>query len=414
MGIQVEVSRFAKIEKASIKTSDFLLFVGDNNSGKTLMMELLYGIIDLLSDWKADVGRAKITEMEEVTYIRFSEDWLAETENSINSYLWKNKKNFLRKYFSAEIPVDEIKIHFDKTEKIFYIGSIAETAYLEKEYTDGSRVNVTCDVSGTVDEMKLRLAQCVLRDMLGLPMGKKQLFLPAARAGLQMLYRNFFASMPGQAGVALPVYDYLKFLQTYTPGVLFSQNEEELIEFVDRELLGGKIEYQNDTFMYRESNSLIPLNMASSMIHELSSFDSALKSERSVGYLYYDEAGNSIHPIKQGSLAKALIRYCNLGNKIIVSTHSDTLAGKMNNLILVSRMDNIIRKNEVLAKLDWSVQDMLQTDKTVNVYEFKQDGRGGVFVEELEFFAYPRIGYDFGRFNENIDLLYDESQCIMG
>ena len=132
MGIQVEVSRFAKIEKASIKTSDFLLFVGDNNSGKTLMMELLYGIIDLLSDWKADVGRAKIMEME------------------------------------------------------------------------------------------------------------------------------------------------------------------------------------------------------------------------------------------------------------------------------------------VLAKLDWSVQDMLQTDKTVSVYEFKQDGRGGVFVEELEFFAYPRIGYDFGRFNENIDLLYDESQCIMG
>lgn len=414
MSIRVDVRKFAKIENASVKTGDFVMFLGDNNSGKTLMMELMYGIINMISDWNVEIGCAKITEMEDITYIKFSSEWFAEIESIIDNYLKNNRRSFLLECFSIEIPVEEIAVHFEMTEKEFYVGTIAETAYLEKEDADGNRKNIVCNVAGTVDEMKLRLAKYALLDMLGLPVGKRQLFLPAARAGLQMLYRNFFVNRQGKSGLALPIYDYLKFLQTYLPKTQFGENEEELIEFVDRELLDGKIEFRNDVFMYREGNCYVPLNRASSMIHELSSFSSVLKSEGSYGYLYYDEVENSIHPIKQGSMAKALMRFCNLGNKIIISTHSDTLAGRINNLILVSRMKNVIRKNDILEKLNWSMWDMLQPDKTVNIYEFKKNEKGSVVVEELEFFDYPKIGYDFGRFNENIDMLYDESSCIMG
>lgn len=414
MSIRVDVKKFVKIEKASVKIGDFSLFVGDNNSGKTLMMELMYGIVNLISNWDAEIGCAKITEMENITYIRFSGEWFAEMEGRVNSYLRDNKRSFLLECFSIEIPVEEITVHFENAEEVFYVGTIAETAYLEKEYNDGHRVNIAGNARGTVDEMKLQLAKYALLDMLGLPMGKGQLFLPAARAGLQMLYRNFFVNMQGRSGMALPIYDYLKFLQTYSPRTQFDGNEEDLIEFVDRELLGGKIEYQNDMFMYREDHCFIPLSAASSMIHELSPFSSVLKSEGSYGYLYYDEVENSIHPIKQGIIAKALMRFCNLGNKIIISTHSDTLAGKINNLILVSKMKNVIRRNDILEKLNWSMQDMLQPEKTINIYEFIKNEKGSVVIEELDFFDYPEIGYDFGRFNENIDKLYDESNCIMG
>lgn len=414
MSIRVDVRKFAKIEKASVKTGDFSLFVGDNNSGKTLMMELIYGIVNIISNWDVEIGCAKITEMEDIIYIRFSGEWFAEIESSVNSYLRDNKRSFLLECFSTEIPVEEITIHFENAEEVFYVGTIAETAYLEKEYDDGRRVNIAGNVTGAVEEMEFQLARCALLDMLGLPLGKRQLFLPAARAGLQMLYKNFFVSTQGRSGMALPIYDYLKFLQTYLPRTQFDENVENLIEFVDRELLGGKIEYRNDVFMYREGDRFIPLNMASSMIHELSPFSSVLKSEGSYGYLYYDEVENSIHPIKQGSIARALMRFCNLGNKIVISTHSDTLAGKINNLILVSRMKNILRRNDILENLNWSMQDMLQPEKAVNIYEFKKNEKDSVVIEELDFFDYPEIGYDFGRFNENIDMLYDESNCIMG
>lgn len=44
MRTKIKVKNFAKIEKGTIYLDDFLLFVGDNNSGKTLLMELLYAL----------------------------------------------------------------------------------------------------------------------------------------------------------------------------------------------------------------------------------------------------------------------------------------------------------------------------------------------------------------------------------
>ena len=82
---------------------------------------------------------------------------------------------------------------------------------------------------------------------------------------------------------------------------------------------------------------------------------------------------------------------------MIISTHSDTMAGKLNNIILLSRMKNIAERNK----------------KNVMVYEFVKNQEGKVKVSALEFMSYPRIGYEFDRFNENIDQLYDESNSIM-
>ena len=45
MRVKLEVRNFAKIEFEEIYLDDFVLFVGDNNSGKTLTMELIYGVV---------------------------------------------------------------------------------------------------------------------------------------------------------------------------------------------------------------------------------------------------------------------------------------------------------------------------------------------------------------------------------
>lgn len=70
MRTKIKVKNFAKIEKGTIYLDDFLLFVGDNNSGKTLLMELLYAIVELIRKWKADCSNVKMTETEYVKYIQ--------------------------------------------------------------------------------------------------------------------------------------------------------------------------------------------------------------------------------------------------------------------------------------------------------------------------------------------------------
>lgn len=47
MGWRVKVSGYGKIESAEIEAAPLTLFVGDNNSGKSYLMSLLWGIRNL-------------------------------------------------------------------------------------------------------------------------------------------------------------------------------------------------------------------------------------------------------------------------------------------------------------------------------------------------------------------------------
>ena len=94
MRTKIKVNKFAKIESADVYLDEFLLFVGDNNSGKTLLMELIYGIVELIRKWKADYSNVKIVETEYVKYIRFAKEWYKDVESKINLYLKENKDFF--------------------------------------------------------------------------------------------------------------------------------------------------------------------------------------------------------------------------------------------------------------------------------------------------------------------------------
>lgn len=414
MKTKIEVNKFAKIENATVYLDDFLLFVGDNNSGKTLLMELIYDVVNLICDWKADYSYIKTTETEYVKYIRFDQRWYKDVENKINFYLKENKDKFIIDNFNSLIPLESVSIKFEDYEDLFYIGTISgKKAGLQKQYPNGDREDVVGDLQVSDDILDV-MAHRVLIDIIGMRNDEKQLFVPAARAGLQMLYRYLFVeTTSANAGLPRPVSEYLNFVQTYTNKFNIGLEETDLIKFMEEQLLNGKVNYENGQFVYIEEDSVIPLNYASSMIHEVSVLPSILKCNQEIGYIYYDEIENSVHPLLQGAVAQALIRFCNLGKKMIVSTHSDTMAGKLNNIILLSRMKNIVEKNEKIQEIGLTSKDMLNNTRNVMVYEFKKNKNGKVKVEELEFMSYPRIGYEFDRFNENIEQLYKESNSIM-
>ncbi len=413
MRIKVEVKNFAKIESAVVYLDEFMLFVGDNNSGKTLLMELLYGIVELIKKWKADNSNIKTTENESARFIKFDREWYKDVEYKINLYLKENKEEFIIKNFQSRIPLESVLVQFEELDDVFYIATISDKMSLEKQYSNGNRIVIFEDLQ-EIDYAEDFFAHRVLIDTIGMEEDEKQLFVPAARAGLQMLYRYMFAETTStNAGLPLPVSEYLDFIQTYTKKVDLSLEESELIQFVEGKLLGGKVDYKNEQFVFMEKQSIIPLNCASSMIHELSVLSSVLMSNQKIGYIYYDEVENSVHPLLQGEVARALVRLCNLGNKMIISTHSDTMAGKLNNIILLSRMKNVVQRNRKIEKVGLTNKDILDDTNHVAVYEFTKNREGKVKVSALEFMSYPQIGYEFDRFNENIDKLYDESNSIM-
>lgn len=46
--MKLNVENFGKIKSASVELNGYSIFVGDNNSGKTYLMQLIYGVVESL------------------------------------------------------------------------------------------------------------------------------------------------------------------------------------------------------------------------------------------------------------------------------------------------------------------------------------------------------------------------------
>lgn len=105
MNIIIGVEKFGKIEKAEITLGKLVLFVGENNSGKTYMMQLLYGVISKIINHyeilmaQYEKGTVKYTVTPEKILL-----W----EKEINEYLDKEKKTIIRDIFYRDIPIGSI------------------------------------------------------------------------------------------------------------------------------------------------------------------------------------------------------------------------------------------------------------------------------------------------------------------
>ena len=240
-----------------------------------------------------------------------------------------------------------------------------------------------------------------------------QLFLPASRSGLQLLYRYYFAGKT-EENLVMPVKDFLRFLQLYTEDNRMDKVRLDLLKFGEEHLLQGKVVQRGDETFYIESQGgkIVPLYIASSMIHELAPFIKALGATQRIDWLYCDEVENSLHPLLQGEMARWLIRMVNAGMHIIISSHSDTMASRLNNLFMLTQLNKDKADFKMLSELELMNADLLRSNVKVGVYEFQSKDEGKTGVEKLEFISYPMMGYDFQLFSSNLDKLYNEADRI--
>ena len=112
-------------------------------------------------------------------------------------------------------------------------------------------------------------------------------------------------------------------------------------------------------------------------------------------------------------MARLMIRLVNSGIRMIISTHSDSMAGNMNNLLTFTMGNwSAELKEKKMRDLSLEEADILQT-KDVHVYQFVNTDHGTSNVGELEFRTVNNLGYDFELFNQNLRNLSDDTIKIM-
>lgn len=452
------VKNFAKIEEAKIDISNFTIFVGNNNSGKTKLMELIYGVLREICTL---CPNSVVTFVENRAEIRKHEIELI--IEYVNGYLRKNKKEIINSIFNQYIPIEDMYIELegddywyevhlisednvevllninelDKQEVqkfVQQINSMNRILIVERRVVDNSFVNRW--ISDVTVKIPLEILYPiimgqVLQLVLGLEtqLGQNLFYMPASRMGLMLLYREYFGAksddkmelirMKNQQSQQLtkPVLDFLSFLLQYSYNENSLKNNIETIEFINRNLLDGKLNEQGEitTYTPKGENVEIPLFLSSSMINELDPIMKMLTDTKKYTFLFYDEVETSLHPTKQVELVKLLNRLNNKGIRILLTTHSEAFVNKMNNLLLIARLNSSNSKPLSLYKdkIEITNEDLLESEN-IHVYQFINKSDGKSTVQELIFRKVPNTGYTFSLFDESANALYEESKIALG
>lgn len=448
MTISIGVEGFGKIEKAEITMGRLILFVGENNSGKTYMMQLLYGVTSaIINNSRLMMKKSEKNDSE----YWVDADAILAWEKKINIYLENEKEQIVNDIFYRNIPIGKLYIkisdldlaytaEFEKDKLLHEIEdekkSVVDSSYnvIVSKWKNGIKRNIRRIGFGESIDERMAIAfaaKMIVSDMLGMQSSGSSLFLPASRTGMLLLYKYFFAekdnriymmdkdeekqTAKNQLGLSAPVYNFLQFLLKFTPNNFISEKNQEILNFIEEHLIEGKLKLSSEESFYIPQNSenMIPLYLSSSLINELAPIVKMLNHVYPYDNIYYDEIETCLHPLKQKGMARLMIRLVNSGRRLIISTHSDSMAVNMNNLLTFT-LGSLSEEAKVKKMRELGLQeaDILNT-KDIHVYQFTNSDHGTSNVRELEFRTVNNLGYDFELFNQNLQNLSDDTIKIM-
>ena len=206
----------------------------------------------------------------------------------------------------------------------------------------------------------------------------RPLILPPARAAFMGanttspigMYRDFLAQL-----------DDLK-----TPSRIISPDNQFYANYIAK-LADGEIVLENGSvFLLFESGEKIPVSAAASSVKELMPFLLMLQNGKNRQYnsLLFEEPEAHVHPKKQFLVMDMLVRCCNKGMLIQMTTHSDYLLGRMNQLLLLGKIRN--KSMEAFEKFcsnhQFNKNLYLETEQ-VGAYYFKRQN-GKVVIENQD------------------------------
>ncbi len=453
----IHVRNFGKIESADIDMSNFTIFVGENNSGKTYLMQLIYGVIDSLiintNDFNFFVADENIIKLdsEEVIVKAEDEELFISIQNCINKFLDKNKDMIIEEVFHTKnLKIESLWIElnpleYDYTFKLIKNGNLVSNGggftvslpvysgeYFGCDiiYGNNSVAKVNVGIGISTNEIEKCVNQVFFDLILTYDLNINDfivkytpiLYLPASRSGIMLLYANYLANdmnnkvtvthrkknVENEYGVTAPVYDFLMFLLKHKDREIIEQYKGKILDFINENIIHGSLAQVGNTMKYtpESSDGSIPIYLSSSLVSELAPICQVLSGINNIQYILYDEIETCQHPTKQLQLARMLIRMVNAGYKMIVSTHSDTMAAAINNLITLSWKKD---SKGLAEELGYNEDDLLK-DSDIHAYQFKIDEfTGKTKVEEIPSHFSIGIGFDFDIFNKTNDKIYQDA-----
>ena len=451
----LQIESFARIKEAAIEIRPLTLFVGENNSGKSYVATLLWGVwafspslfsnrIPTSSDYlECDAiikQLAKTLALNSEETLELTDKQQAILIGWFNTILNRKRQELVSKIFSTnEITIGKLAIsdyQRIKALKIKIDKNLEQPYYFEESLLTVSKnfIKSINEAPEAVDKFIYEVVQDLVFSLLFFgypnvsnnrtlkmlslfmslnirPPRKMPLFLPTSRTSFMHSFPALVADALSGDSLKLtaPVRRFLQLLAQPKNRVNADNKLVAIAEWLEQELIKGKIEkLETDSlpiYQYKlDKLAAIPMYLTSSLVSEVAPLVHFLRSFESYNALFIEEPEAHLHPAAQRVMARALARIMNQGVPLLTTTHGDTLFQQLNNLAVLYNHPN---KKTLLKKLKYS-QDELINPKDMVAYQFKRE-TGQTLVERLDATDY---GIAVPTFNEPLEELLEEIYLI--
>ena len=387
MNIRIIIDKLGPITDSEIVFKPFMVFTGESGLGKSYTALLWYNLITSLTPMRLQefiTKKINGSVKEELTF-KFKDFrmWLNQNTAAFFGYLLGNNNFDCQVNYVFEID-DDMPVE------------------LKRLHDEDASGFTRCSINGDIDVFPLDLEDNILMMSFSLHgylselcFGKnylRPLILPPARAAFMGanttspigMYRDFLAQL-----------DDLK-----TPSRIISPDNQFFVNYIAK-LSDGEIVLENGSvFLQFESGEKIPVSAAASSVKELMPFLLMLQNGKIRQYnsLLFEEPEAHVHPKKQFLLMDMLARCCNKGMLIQMTTHSDYLLGRMNQLLVLGKIrEKSMEAFEIFCKEHQFNKNLYLHTEQIGGYYFKREN-DRVVIEEQDL----SLGLPFNSFENTV------------
>lgn len=449
---KLKIKNFGKIKDAEIHDSSLRFIVGNNNSGKSYLMTLLWGIEKITDDILGDKNDIDLsTWISEENYNQILNggqyefyflDYKDIISCYINLFLQKEKDKLVSKLLNFKnVKIEELSMtfEFEKNEKFMIYNNGIANKKQHEVLTPGACINLYVNsiehqISlDNIDRTSIKSQRLsVLREIVHILLESifighkdgKAVYLPAARTGF-MLTKDIINKTSRRIAFAneenkyepftMPIIEFLDAMETINTdinsNIKASGKYDKICDLIEDRMLQGKL-LVSDTpnkalrFTPVGTEEKLPLRTTSAVVTEISPLYLLLKNKtNSIRSIYYEEPEMCLHPQLQQVIARVLIELTNAGVNLTTTTHSDIIIQHVNNMI---RLGYNSQHVELMQKYGYEKDDLLKA-LDVSMYQFRENEDGTTTLEELKCGEY---GFEVPTFNNALDNILEEVYAL--
>lgn len=337
---RINIVELGPIKNASIRLAPLMIFTGESSLGKSYVNFLSYYVFDLFGN--NGLGRFLAPKIAGKKW-KDKKISFGFTISELRSWMAEDVKNFMRDLLA--FPELECKIDFifelDGGNDVNVIvrddGSLNEDAESEMRElsveVDGQGIIHTWSFNNLPFTISNTVARLISASVLGKVIASAYLLPP----GRTSLISNSFSvkKMVSNTGM------YDRFLHDYdalqNPGFRFKETKDDNQFFLSqiKKLIHGDVVTEKDeTFLLLDNGKKIPMSAAASSIREMSPLLFWIKNKNiELSSVCLEEPEAHAHPEMQYGIADLLVSCINKGAYIQMTTHSDYLLTRINQLI---------------------------------------------------------------------------------